>query len=223
MADAVIVYSDYALPRYAAGGVCRRKLFVAHNTLALTPRLADGEKQYFLFVGTLKRYKRAEDLVRLYRGLLTANPGLPPLHIVGDGELRESLVAETRSLGLTEKVVFRGRIADEAGLEAVYRHAIASVSPYQAGLSVLQSLAMGVPFVTRRDSITGGERFNVVHDRTGLLADDDAGIAKAMLQLAYDPVTRNRLAQGAFDHFVSNCSVERMVGGFLSAVQYATA
>lgn len=217
-ADSVIFYSGYPIERYVSNGVKRENIFIAHNTLDLAAKYFDSEKKYFLFVGTLKKYKRIDHLVEVYHRLVQAHPDIQPLHIIGDGEYYDSLVSMVEKYSLTEKVVIHGSITDTAKLEEFYRHAIASVSPSQAGLSVLQSLAMGVPFITKADAITGGERLNIVDGFNGYLAKDDDELIVRMTTLSKDLDQAKKLGKNAYAYFTDKCSLENMVSGFLNAI-----
>jgi glycosyltransferase involved in cell wall biosynthesis len=74
----------------------------------------------------------------------------PLLVVVGDGEQRRALEAQTRRLGLEHDVRFLGKVSD-GDLVAAYRAADVAVAPSVSlegfGLVVLEALACGTPVV----------------------------------------------------------------------------
>lgn len=217
-ADSVIFYSDYPVERYVSHGVKRENIFIAHNTLDLEAKYFEDEKKYFLFVGTLKKYKRIDHLIEVYHAVVKENPAVLPLHIIGGGEYYDELVNLVEHFDLTHKVTLHGSITDGKTLEEFYRYAAASLSPSQAGLSVLQSLAMGVPFVTKANAVTGGERLNIIHEYNGYLAKDDEELMERLVTLSKDVSLAKKLGKNANTYFTNKCSLENMVSGFLNAI-----
>ena len=59
-----------------------------------------------------------------------------------------------------------------------YNRAIMSISLNQAGLSVLNSFAHGVPFVTMNNAASGGEKFNIVNNYNGIFLNKKWYIVK---------------------------------------------
>jgi glycosyltransferase involved in cell wall biosynthesis len=217
--NAVIFYSDYPILRYVEEGrVKREKMFVAHNTLDLPALYFDDDKEYFLFVGTMKKYKRVDHLISLYANALIIYPELPDLHMIGDGDYMSDLRKIIIELGVSEKIKLHGEINDLKRLAHFYRKAIACVSPSQAGLTVLQAMSMGVPFVTKSDAVTGGERFNVINGHNGIVADSDNELELALIKLAKDSSYASELGKKALSYFKDNCTVKRMVDGFVNAI-----
>lgn len=117
--------------------------------LAVSPEFSGGTERfepgypYILYVGNRRVYKNLHRLIRAFaagcrdRGIrlaLSGEPGRDLLELIGE-------------LGLGERVVFLGRIAEEA-LPAVYRGAlaVAYVSLYEGfGLPPLEAMACGTP------------------------------------------------------------------------------
>lgn len=219
-ADAVVFYSPDPINKYVKAGVDKEKLFVAHNTLDLKAKYFDDPKEYFLFVGALKKYKKIDHLIDIYYDAYNKYPGVAPLHIVGDGDFMEALRKQITDLGLSKKVTLYGAIHETAKLEKIYAKAIASISPSQAGLSVLQSLSMGVPFITNHDSITGGERFNVKNGYNGYLVKSDGEWSDLFIDLSKHSEKTSELGKNAYQYFNNHCSIDNMIDGFLDAIKF---
>lgn len=219
-ANSVIFYSNDPIKKYVdIGGVNRSKLFVAHNTLDLQPKYFPDEKKHFLFVGTLKKYKRIDRLVEIYSKSKEIYNEVAELHIVGDGEYMASLKKLILDRKLESSIILHGAITDPLELEPLYRCAIASISPYQAGLSVLQSLSMGVPFICNSDAVTGGERFNIIDGKNGFLVANEEDFSKLLVRLSNNSGMVRSMGKNAYEYFKTQCTVKNMVNGFLEAIQ----
>jgi glycosyltransferase involved in cell wall biosynthesis len=104
---------------------------------------------FVLSVGTLEPRKNHLRLVRSFGRILPAHPELRLVLVGGKGWLYEDVTAEVARLGLQDRVVFSGFVAD-ADLPAVYTLAsiFAFPSLYEGfGLPVLEAMACGTPVV----------------------------------------------------------------------------
>jgi len=90
-----------------------------------------------LFVGALRAWKRVEDLIEAVSILRRAGRNVE-LELVGDGELREPLVAQAAQRGLQDYVHFRGTVTLGPQLNAWYN---------AADIFALPSLSEGSPRV----------------------------------------------------------------------------
>lgn len=118
----------------------------------LTPPPAGGPAE-ILCVGRLSvedTYKGYDLLLRAFALLPAAEPaGAPRLRFVGDGPDRARLEALARSLGLTERVTFAGRL-DDAALRSALARCTCFALPSTGegfGLVYLEALAAGRPCV----------------------------------------------------------------------------
>lgn len=106
--------------------------------------LASGE--YLLFVARLVPEKRAEDLIRAFRGLETP----VRLALVGDSSHTDGYVAALRREAAGDpRIVFTG-VQPRANVESLFRGAAAFVLPSELegmSMALLQALEMGVPSV----------------------------------------------------------------------------
>src|SRR5690606_15767667 len=148
-------------------------LFVANNTVSI---YYDSNKEYvknsFLFVGSLYRSKGIRYLLEAYKDAYMLDTKLPILNIIGEGDELEYINEYIDENGLQNNIFIRGAIYDDFILHDYFRSAYVTISPNQAGLSVLSSLGHGVPFVTYKKSITGGERFNIINGYNGFIYND---------------------------------------------------
>jgi glycosyltransferase involved in cell wall biosynthesis len=123
-----------------------------------------------LFVGGLDRGHWFKGLDVLLRALAGVGERSWRLEVVGDGELRPRFAELARELGLGERVVFRGDVA-EGELPRRYReahlHCFPSTGRSEAfGLVALEAAASGIPTL---GSDLPGVRSVVRHGETGIL------------------------------------------------------
>ena len=196
LSDANIVYSDFPVARLEKAGVAREKIFVANNTVssAASVGVANIKKRSILFLGSLYREKRVDDLIVAYSEVRDElGHDIPHVDIVGDGQDMPRLRQLVSELKLDPLVTFHGAVFDEQSLGAYLRKAIVCVSPGQAGLSVLKAMSFGVCFVTSREAITGGEILNIRDGVTGVLLSDKQHLTSVLREAADEPAfTRNR-------------------------------
>ena len=92
---------------------------------------------------------------------------MPNLNIIGDGPELAKLNNWVNENNLDDIVRFHGRIVDSDVIEVFFRKSYACISPNQAGLSVIESMAYGVPFITSKYPITGGEYNAIIEGANG--------------------------------------------------------
>ena len=125
-------------------------------------------------------------------------PGALTVDVFGDGRLRETLVGRAEMLGVDGLVRWRGRLT-RAELAREYRDADVYVSPSRLeafGIAALEARTAGLPVIGRVDS---GVSEVIVDGVSGLLAEDDDGLADALVRLAADATLRTRIARHNVD------------------------
>jgi len=158
--------------------------------------LAIGDK-VILLVARLDRahyFKGVEVFLAALAGLESNVKGV----IVGEGDLRTGYQQRAQELGLAERVIFAGRVA-EAALPDYYRLAQVTVLPSLTmgeafGLVLVESLASGTPVIA---SNLPGVRTVVAAPDAGLLVEpgDAAGLAQAIRQILSDETCRQEMGQ----------------------------
>lgn len=115
------------------------------------------------------------------------------LHFAGDGPERRRLERLVHAFGLEDSVRFLGvQTTREVKALLAMSHFFVLPSKLEAfGIAALEARAAGLPVVAMKEG--GVSEF--IHDgREGLLAEDDAGLARALLRLCSDDALRNRIA-----------------------------
>jgi glycosyltransferase involved in cell wall biosynthesis len=185
-----LTVSQSSADEIAEHGIAPEQIAVNHNgvdTAALGPG-AKASEPTLLYLGRLKRYKRLEWLLDVVEGV----PGAV-LDIAGDGDHREEFEHEIAARGLRDRVRMHGHVDEATKLRLLQRawvHVTAS-SAEGWSLTVMEAAACGTPTVA---AAAGGMRESVVHERTGLLADDAVGLTDATWRLVADHALRERLA-----------------------------
>ncbi len=223
--DACIVYMPQAIDFNRSYGIDENKYFVAHNTVEVLP-IAEAEnktKDSILFVGTLYKQKNIYELVNAYAEAYERNPNIPLLQIVGNGEEFNNLKRFVAEKNLGESIKLLGKITDEHILRELFARSFLCVSPSQAGLSVLKSMGYGVPFVTHRDAITGGERLNIEDGVNGIFYDCYDELVKIICDVAEHKDKYLQLGKNAYDYYWHNATPEIMAGGVIQALDYVFA
>ncbi len=149
-------------------------------------------KGYFLYLGTLQPRKNLERILQAYARLPA---GAPPLVLAGaKGWYFERIAAQIAALGLQERVVLPGYVADD-DVPALLGGAIALVYPslYEGfGLPALEAMACGTPVISARSS-----SLPEVVGEAGLLVDplNVAELAGALRRLLEDEALREDLSR----------------------------
>jgi glycosyltransferase involved in cell wall biosynthesis len=151
-----------------------------------------------LGVGRLVPVKRFD---RLIRAVVAARRSAPDLEltIVGTGPERTALEQLIQQLDADSYVRFAGRVDDEELVE-LYRSAwtVASSSVREGwGMTLTEAAACGTPAVATR---IPGHVDALAEGVSGLLADDDADLARHLARIATDADLRARLSAGALEH-----------------------
>ena len=218
----VVFYNHAIRDEFQARGLAPDRLFVANNTFHVDNHQSFADtapKDCFINVGTLDPRKRNDVAVRAFRTVLDKSGRDFKLYLIGEGRDRDMLEVLIAELDLAGSVILTGKIEDPKQLEGYYARAIASVSFGQAGLAVIQSMAFGVPFITKTDAISGGEKHNIISRYNGIFCDDDQRSLEAeMLRLVEDSDYARELGRNAYAHYVDNASIQGMVGGFHAAL-----
>lgn len=219
--DASIYYMEKAKEFWRQGEIDMNRVFVAPNTTSVLPiEIKSSQKQFFLFVGTLYKGKGLDVLLSSYLYFVHQTKNPIPLIIVGDGEERENLQKYVEINGLDCYVKFTGAIYEEKVLANYFSKSILCFSPNQAGLSVPKSMGYGVPFVTRKDAITGGEMYHITPGINGILYDDDEEILQIMLDASENLNKYIKMGNKAKDYYDNYATVTHMARGAINAIDF---
>lgn len=218
-----VFYTNEAKQDFISHGISQNNLYVANNTFDVGNRIKSYEnkvKNTLLFVGSLDKRKQNDILLKAFKNILHKIPKDTKIIIIGDGKEQEYLKSLVTELGIDKRVSFKGKINDAEKLKQYYSKAIASVSFGQAGLSVLQSLGFGVPFITKQNAISGGEKSNIKHNINSILCEDNQeSLEETLIYLCNNINISRELGENAFKYYSEYCTIENMVQGFRDAIE----
>jgi phosphatidylinositol alpha-1,6-mannosyltransferase len=183
--DAFIAVSRYSADRFVQwSNVARERGFILPNCVDVD-RFTPGERdrslvdryglhssKVMLTVGRMaagERYKGFDEVIDVMPQLLERFPDLKYL-IVGDGSDRGRLEATVKMLGLSNYVIFAGRIPESEKV-AHYNLADAFVMPSYGegfGIALIEAAACGLPIV---GSSADGSRDALLDGRLGRMVD----------------------------------------------------
>ena len=165
-------------------------------------------------VGHLAPIKGQEDFVRAAAIVCRARDNVDFI-IAGEdksagGENRASLEKLIRELGLNNRVQLLGWIDDVASLLGRLDVFVSPARSEPFGLSIVEAMAAGVPVVA---TASEGAREILDENQTGRMASigDEAGLARAIIELLDNSSERKRLAHAAQRAVRERFSLERMV------------
>jgi len=218
-AKALIFYSDDPIRKYVRNGFKKESLFIANNTVEVLPTQIPDKKNYLVFIGTLHKRKGINLLLESYYSL-REECVLPQLVIVGNGPEYNNIKEWIDNHDMGEIIKLKGTITDPFTKSEILSHAIACISPKQAGLSVLESMGYGVPFITTTDAITGGERFNIHNNVDGVVMESEEQLTGVLRDIVAQPEKYYEMGRNAKDYYNAHRMPEQMADGLWDAIKY---
>ena len=224
--DAILFYSAYPINKYIKNKFPKEMLFVAPNTIPVNNEINIKTdpflKDSILFIGTLYKEKGIMELLNSYRKAFNQNTDIPNLNIIGDGIEMSNINKWLNKYELKNKVFLLGAIYNDNILADYFKNSIACISPCQSGLSVLSSMGYGVPFITKFDSITGGERLNIKDNETGILYKNHSDLFDIILDISRNKIKYINMGIKAKKFYLEHRTPKHMVNGFINSINYVT-
>jgi len=244
LATALLFYSHTTAQRYIDRGWDSNRIFIAINSLDQTPiqnakqhwaqhpdqlaqfRRENGLDQgpVILFIARLSAARRLDLLVQAVALLAGELPTLKAV-IIGKGDLRDTLRAQARSLGVDSKIRFIGAVYDERELSPWFLSSDVMCFPSHMGLSIFHAFGYGLPVVTCRDPQKHGPEIEALKDgQNGLLFDDNdaSSLTETLRRLFGDKVLVRQMSDHALRTVTQRFTLEKMVDGMESAIRYCT-
>ncbi len=219
-ADGLILYSSVPIKMYEKRGVKKQKYFVANNTVRVKKiQFKKEEKNNILFIGTLYLEKGLDILLKSYLAVYKEDSSIPNLEIVGGGEQFGYIQKWIFENKLENKVFLLGPVYDEEQKSKIFEKSVACISPLQAGLSVLESMGYGVPFITMADAITGGEIFNIINKQNGLKLTHISEFKTILHDITKQRIKYLEMGEQAYKYYWEFRKPEDMTEGIIEAIE----
>lgn len=219
--DASIFYMEEAKKFWKNTSLDLKRIFIAPNTTDIAPfEFLPEKKNNFLFVGTLYRGKGLDLLLEAFKIAKNNTVNDAKLIIIGEGEMRESIEMFIIQNSLQDSIVLKGPIYDEDLLAKEFQHALLCISPTQGGLSCPKSMGYGVPFVCRKDAITGGEIYHITNGVNGIHYEYDSELIRIMENAITNPHKYIEMGEKAKAYYDNNATVKHMAQGAIDAFNF---
>lgn len=227
--SAVILYEDGMAKRLATLGVASSKIFVARNTIDTEAIEQVRASSYpagrfrILYTGRLVSGKKLHLLVNSFARIRSEIDSNIRLTILGDGPERSRIEKSVSDLGIGDYVEVISATYDEGELSEYFNSALISVTPGYVGLSVIHSLAYGVPVVTTTGESHSPEFAALSSGFNAELipSDSEEELATTILRLVNDLDTLEAYHRNALKTASKWDGVENMVLSFQQAISYA--
>jgi len=167
-----------------------------------------------VIVGTVAPLRPEKNVARLVRVFARLDARRPMrLAIAGGGAQRDEIEALARGLGLADRVIFLGNVAEPQRALALFDIFALSSNTEQMPMSVLEAMAMGLP-VASVD--VGDVRAMLAPDNRDYVVakGDEQAFADALAALVADPERRAALGARNAAHVRRHYSWETMVDAY---------
>lgn len=198
--------------------------FVAQNSTKVRKPIFSLARKNYINVGSLHYRKRNDIFLIAFSKLPTNIRKKSKVLFVGKGPDLARLKKICKDLNIQKNVVFYGQINKLSHLQRLYGSAISSVSVGQAGLAVSQSLGNGVPFITCKNAITGGEIYAIKNKITGYLLNSSINSPRCINELSKTMLVmwRNKNVKRNYKkcrkYFEKNLSLDKMIRSIVKSL-----
>ncbi|WP_316838249.1 glycosyltransferase family 4 protein [Pedobacter nutrimenti] len=221
ISSGTILYSPKIAEYYVENVNKREQVYVAKNTVEVEKFPFSRENRTkILSIGSFKKYKNLGNLVIAFSQIIDKLPENITLDFIGDGEEEEKLKQLVKQYDLEKRVIFWGRRESDSEIFPIISLSMVSVSPTQAGLAVLHSMAFGCPFLTSNDSVTGGERFYIEDNVNGYFYDGTiVQLAEKLLWIVNNQKENMLIANNAYEFYHTNCNISNYANSFIDIIK----
>lgn len=220
--DAMLFYMKENIDFWNFSDKIKKRCFEARNTVQVKPVISNKNRNTILFVGSLYREKGVEILINAYKDAIASigYDNFPHLIIIGDGPLRSHIETILIESSLTSFIHMEGAIYDESVLAKYFSNALVCVSPTQAGLSVPKSMGYGVPFVTVKNAVTGGEINHIADGENGILMNSVDNLKDILIDVHMHRDKYIKMGLVSKKYYDNCANIGIMVKGYKNAIEY---
>jgi glycosyltransferase involved in cell wall biosynthesis len=169
-----------------------------------------------VFVGRLSEEKKIDDLLHVWRRIMTVASGAAQLELWGSGSLESELKQMCVNLGIDHSVIFRGYV--DSVRDRLMQMDIFVLPSAAEGNSnaVLEAMAAGLPVVSTR---VGGTPMLVGSDGARFLVEpgDRDGLYDRLLELIEDEALRRRIGETMRQRVKVHFDIKRVARTYAAA------
>lgn len=184
-------------------------VIVENNQSDRLPLSVDVNKNWLVSMGRLTEQKGFDLLLQAFARVADQFPDWQLL-ILGEGELREKLEVQSNALGLTDRVIFTGALANPFAVLRKAKIFVMASRNEGFGMAHGEALACGLPVIAT--DCPSGPREMIRHEIDGILVpnQDLSALATAMKSLMSDEPKRHSLAAKA-PEVIKRFDLERII------------
>jgi glycosyltransferase involved in cell wall biosynthesis len=225
ISSGTILYSPNVAQYYKENVTKKNQVFTARNTIEVQKfPFPVNHRTKIISIGSFKKYKNLGNLIVAFSQVINDLGKNITLDFIGDGEEEQSLKELVHFHNLNDRVIFWGRKENDKDIYPIISEALVCISPTQAGLAVLHSMAFGCPFLTSENAVTGGERFYIENNVNGYFYDGTVKkLAEKILWIVKNPEKNRQVARNAYDFYHNNCNINDFANSFIDIISGSTA
>lgn len=223
---ALIAMSEYMKHEAVSAGVDDDKVHVIPYFVEERSAASYNQNQplRIVFIGRLHESKGVHYLLRAFEVLCRSLKTDVSLDIIGSGSFEPALRVQAESLGISDKVHFKGWLSRAEIYEAIdsaYIMAVPSIYPEAFGIVGIEAMMAGKPVVGYNN---GGISQWLIHNETGfcVTSKDVDALAESMRILFQYPVVYERMSQHArrlaLEHYTPATHISRLVAVYQEAI-----
>ena len=182
---------------------------------------AAAEQVHFVFLGRLIDWKAVDLLLEAFVAVVAQTDAV--LEIIGDGDIRGELEAQTARLGIDSSVIFSGWLSQEqCALKMQQADTMIFPSLRECGGAVvMEVMAVGLPVI----ATNWGGPADYLDSTCGILVEPSSregfvkGLTEAMLKLAQSPELRESMGSAGYSRVRELFDWERKVDRMIEIYQ----
>jgi glycosyltransferase involved in cell wall biosynthesis len=210
-ASHIINITDSFIPQLRLLGASNKKMTTIHTGIEYPRETSNPKKDNKIIISCIARLgprKGQQDLITAIANLKKIKANIDVL-IVGDGDMREILEKQVKSLRL-KNVIFLGNRRDVPYLLSLTDIYVLPTLNDSLPLSIIEAMHSGTAIIT---TDCGGIPELIKHNSTGILVKpgDVKELTKQLEHLILNESERKRLGQNAYTYAQKNLTLDEMV------------
>ncbi len=165
----------------------------------------------FVSTGNLIQLKRHDITLNAFEEFTKKHPN-SKLIIIGQGDLKANLIKTTKTLGISQKVEFKGRVENKE-LPQIYSrcHSFVLPSEYETfGVAYIEAIAAGLPVISSKHGKLNG----IVNEKNGIAIEENTveNVFQAMeyIYKNYEEFDKEKMSRDVIERYSEEKIVEEI-------------